>query len=325
MAASKKEPVEIGGRSLAISNREKILWPRDGYTKGDLVAYYRAVAPYMLPHLKDRPLTLQRYPDGIDGESFFEKNAAKYLPEWIPTVAVPSDSGRRDRIHFIRCNEEAALVYVANLAAIVLHVWTSHEPTLDVPEFLFFDLDPFDGCTVPTLAKVALALRDTLAEIGLVAAIKSSGGSGLHVAIPLVPAYDYEICKGFAELVARTLHARLPTLTTLERVIAKRAAGTVYLDYVQVGKGKTLVAPFSVRARDGAPVSMPLDWSEIEAMARKRPRGAALAAGTEAEFARWTIRNALATLAERGDLWAGDGWRPQRLEPALERARSQWT
>jgi len=322
--AATKERLVIDGRELALSNRDKVLWPQDGYTKGDLVAYYREVAPYIVPHLANRPLTLQRYPDGIDGQSFFEKNASKHLPEWIPTVTVASEHGKRDRVRFIRCNDEATLVYVANLAAIVLHVWTSHEPDLDVPEFLFFDLDPFDGCTVATLAKVALELRQTLAEIGLTTAIKSSGGSGLHVAIPLAPVYTYDICRGFAEVVARTVNARLPKLTTLERMPAKRAAGTVYLDYVQVGRGKTLVAPFSVRARAGAPVSMPLDWSEIEGMARKRSRGATLARGTEGEFARWTIANARTTLAERGDLWSGERWQEQRLDGAVARARTAW-
>jgi DNA ligase D-like protein (predicted polymerase) len=194
--AATKERVEIDGRALSLSNRDKVLWPQDGYTKGDLVAYYRAVAPYILPHLIDRPLTLQRYPDGIDGGSFFEKNASKYLPDWIPTVTVASEAGKRDRIRFIRCNDEATLVYVANLAAIVLHVWTSREPALDVPEFLFFDLDPFDGCTVPTLAKVALALRDALGEIGLETAVKTSGGSGLHVAIPSLPSIRTTSVRG---------------------------------------------------------------------------------------------------------------------------------
>jgi len=317
--------VAIGGRDLGFTNRDKVLFPRDGYTKGDLIAYYRAVAPAIVPHLRGRPLTLERYPDGIDGKSFFEKNASRHVPAWIPTVEVPSEHGKRDTIRFVVCNDEATLAYLANLAAIVLHVWTSHEPALDVPEFLFFDLDPFDGCTLATLAKVALALREALVEIGLEPVVKSSGGSGLHVAIPLVAEYSYDICRGFAEVVARTVHGRIPASTTLERMPAKRPPGTVYLDYVQVGRGKTLVAPYSVRARDGAPVSMPLAWAEIEAMARKRPRGKAALAGTEAEFARFTLKNALAHLAERGDLWGGAGWREQRLEPALARAQSAWT
>jgi len=323
--AKAREIVAIDGRDVLFSNRGKVLFPRDGYTKGDLIEYYRAVAPAILPHLRDRPLTLERYPDGIDGGSFFEKNAGRHLPDWVATTTVPSEHGKRDTVRFVLCNDEATLAYVANLASIVLHVWTSHEPALDVPEFLFFDLDPFDGCTVVTLAKVALALREALAEIGLEPAIKSSGGSGLHVAIPLVPAYSYDVCRGFAEVVARTVHARVPELTTLERMPAKRPPATVYLDYVQVGRGKTLVAPFAVRARDGAPVSMPLDWSEIEAMARKRLRGKAAASGTEAEFARYTMKNAPALLAGRGDLWGGPGWHEQRLEPALAKAQSAWT
>ena len=184
------ETLEVGGHSLSLSNRDKVLWPEDGYTKGDLVEYYRLAAPYILPQIADRPLTLQRYPDGIDGPSFFEKNAPKYLPGWIPTVTVKSEFGRSETVRFVLCNDEATLVYVANLAAIVLHVWTSRAQTLDNPDFLFFDLDPGDGCTLATLAKVAVGLRETLGEIGLQPLVKSSGGSGLHVAIPLTPRYS---------------------------------------------------------------------------------------------------------------------------------------
>ena len=312
------QTLEVGGRALTISNSDKILWPEDRYTKGDLIAYYRAAAPYMLPELADRPLTLQRYPDGIDGPSFFEKNAPKFLPEWVPTVTVDSEFGRHGTVRFILCNDEATLVYVANLAAIVLHVWTSRAGSLDQPDFVFFDLDPGAGCTLATLAKVALGLRETLGEIGLVAVVKSSGGSGLHVAIPLAPRYTYEVCKGFAELVARTLGGRLPELTTLQRMPAKRPAGTVYLDYVQVGRGKTLVAPFSPRARAKAPVSMPLAWSEIEAMSRKRAKT------TEGEFERFTLKNAPPLFAERAALWSGSSWKEQKLEPALKKARQAW-
>ena len=318
MSPKTKETLELDGHTLSLSNRDKVLWPQDGYTKGDLVAYYRAIAPFILPHLAGRPLTLQRYPDGIDGQSFFEKNASRFLPSWVPTVTVKSEFGRHDTIRFVLCNDEAVLVYVANLAAIVLHVWTSRDGSLDEPDFVFFDLDPHGGCTLATLAKVALGLRSALAEIGLDARVKSSGGSGLHVVIPLETAYTYDACKSFAEIAARTLHARMPKATTLERAPAKRPEGTVYLDYVQVGKGKTLVAPFSVRARAGAPVSMPLDWSEIEAMARKRTRD------TEQEFARFTIENVPRLVAQDGDVWEGSHWTGQRLEPALERARSAW-
>jgi bifunctional non-homologous end joining protein LigD len=207
---------------------------------------------------------------------------------------------------------------MGNLAAIVLHVWTSRAGSLDTPEFLFFDLDPDPVCTLANLARVALGLRDTLAEIGLGPLVKSSGGSGLHVIVPLAPRYDYPFCKGFGELVARRLHDLMPGQTTLERMPARRPAGTVYLDYVQIGKGKTLVAPYSVRPRRRAPVSMPLPWSEIEAMARKRSRG------TEGEFERFTLKNAPRLLQETGDLWGGPHWKPQKLEPALRKAQQSW-
>ncbi len=316
MSRSAGQTLELGGRMLTLSNRDKVLWPKDGYTKGELVAYYRNVASFILPHLTGRPLTLQRYPDGIEGQSFFEKNASRFVPSWVPTITVKSEFGRHESVRFILCNDEATLVYVANLAAIVLHVWTSRDGSLDVPEFLFFDLDPHDGCTLATLAKVALALRDALAQIGLSTLVKSSGGSGLHVIVPLAPEYGYDVCKGFAELVARELHARLPDRTTLQRTPARRPLGTVYLDYVQVGRGKTMVAPYSARARDGAPVSMPLDWAEVEAMARKR------SLGTEGEFGRFSVKNVAPLLEKRGDLWSGSGRQGQRLEPALLQART---
>jgi bifunctional non-homologous end joining protein LigD len=269
-----------------------------------------------LPHLKDRPLTIERFPNGIDGGSFWEKDKPRGLPAWVRTASVDA-STRRDHIDFMVCDDEATLAYVANLAAIVLHVWYSHLPTLDTPDFILIDLDPYE-CGIATLARVALRFREELESIGLHPLVKTTGGTGLHVVIPLEPRYDYELAKNFAQLLAQRVNGIAPELTTLERTIAKRPRGTVYLDYVQVGKGKTYVAPFSVRARDGAPVSLPLRWLEVEAMRRKR------AAETSREMARWTIANVPALIAENGDPWSADGWVPQRLEPALEAARSIW-
>ncbi|MDP9111762.1 MAG: non-homologous end-joining DNA ligase [Candidatus Eremiobacteraeota bacterium] len=316
--ASLKSQIRVGKRDLQISNVDKVLWPRDGYTKGELIAYYRCISQWLLPHLHDRPLTLQRYPDGIDGGSFFEKEAPRGTPEWVQTVRVDSPGGRRSHISYIVCNDEATLTFVANLGSIVLHTWTSRVGSLDNPDFALFDLDPWEGCTLKTMATVALELREILGSIGLKPVVKTSGSSGLHVVIPLQPDYDYEPVKIFAELVARRLAAALPDLTTLERMTAKRKAGTVYLDYVQVGHGKTLVPPFSVRARDGAPVSMPLDWSEVEALGRKR------SGVPEDASAPWTIRTAPKRLAKIGDLWAGKNWKPARLEAALAKAQRSW-
>jgi bifunctional non-homologous end joining protein LigD len=308
--------VEIGGHAVVLSNPDKLMFPRDAYAKRDVVEYYRAMAPYILPYLKDRPLTIERFPDGIDGPTWWEKDKPRGLPAWVRTVAVDA-STRRDHIDFVVCDDEATLTYVANLGSIVLHVWYSHVPTLDTPDFILIDLDPYE-CGIAVLARVALRLREELETIGLHPLVKTTGGSGLHLVIPLEPRYDYEMAKSFAALLAHRVNGVAPGETTVERAIAKRPKGAVYLDYVQVGKGKTYVAPFSVRARDGAPVSMPLRWTEVEAMRRKR------APVTTREMARWTIANVPALVRKNGDPWAGEGWVPQRLEGALEAARSRW-
>jgi bifunctional non-homologous end joining protein LigD len=310
--------VEIGGRRLEISNVDKVLWPGDGYTKGDLIAYYRAVAPYLLPHVTGRPLTLQRYPDGIDGPSFFEKDAPRGTPDWVHTVVLPAEYGRRGEVRFILCDDEPTLVFVVNLASIVLHVWTSREPELDNADLLLFDLDPGAACGVARLAQVALAFREVLEQIGLAPFVKSTGGSGLHVVVPVQPRYPYDFVKGFAELVARHVNGLAPEATTLERATARRPATAVYLDYVQVGRGKTLVAPYSVRARAGAPVSMPLGWEAVRAMSRRRGQD------TEKENARYTIANVPRLLAKAGDPWAELAGSAQRLEAALGSARRAW-
>jgi len=316
--ATRKQTVSVAGRELTLSNLDKVLWPLDGYTKGDLIEYYRSVAPWLLPHLEDRPLTLQRYPDGIDGASFFEKQAPKFTPPWVQTVRISAPyKSTATNINYIVCNDEPTLVFCANLASVVLHVWYSRIESLDSPDYALFDLDPFE-CTLKTLASVALELRKTLVEIGLHPLVKTSGGSGLHVVVPLRPAYTYDAIKQFGEIIARRVAAARPRETTFERVIARRPKGTVYLDYVQVGRGKTVVPPFSVRAREGAPVSMPLEWTEVEGLARKRT------ANPADEFARWTMKNAVSRLKREGDLWAGKRWREARLEPAIKRAQKVW-
>ncbi|MBV9276929.1 MAG: non-homologous end-joining DNA ligase, partial [Candidatus Eremiobacteraeota bacterium] len=239
--------MSIGGQKLALSNLDKVLWPQDKYTKGDLIRYYQGVAQWILPHLEDRPLTLQRFPDGIDGPSFFEKQAPKFTPSWVQTVRINAPfKSRFAEIDYIVCNDEATLAFCANLASVVLHVWYSRIETLDSPDYALFDLDPFE-CTLKTLATVALRLRDTLQEIGLQALVKTSGGSGVHVVVPLKPVYTYDAIKQFGEIVARRVYEACPKETTFERTISRRPKGTVYLDYVQVGRGKTVVPPFSVR------------------------------------------------------------------------------
>jgi bifunctional non-homologous end joining protein LigD len=311
--------VTVGGRAVKLTNQEKVLFPRDGYTKGDLVAYYRAVAPVIVPYLRRNPLTMERFPDGIGvPRGIWEKQMPRYTPEWIGRVTIPPTTGAPREVSYVIADDEAALVWVANLAAITLHIWYSHVPTLDVPDVILFDLDPGERCPLARLAKVALAFREELENVGIRAYVKTTGGMGLHVIVPLEPHYDYEIAKGVSELVARRINSVLPKDTTLERTISRRPDDLVYLDWVQVGKGKTYVAPFTVRARDGAPVSMPLGWRDVEAMRRKR------SPETTAEMRRWTIANVPRLVAKTGDPWRREGWKPQSLESALARARPLW-
>jgi bifunctional non-homologous end joining protein LigD len=188
---------------------------------------------------------------------------------------------------------------------------------LDVPDFILIDLEPGEGCTLATLARVALTARDELIAAGVAPLVKTTGGSGLHVVVPLEPHYDWDQAKGFSELIARRINTVRAGETTLDRTIARRPPGTVYLDYVQVGKGKTYVAPYSVRARDGAPVSMPIAWSEVEAMSRKRAKQ------TAPEMTRWNLRNVPKLLAKGGDAWADV--KAHRLESVIAAARSRWS
>ena len=301
------------------TNLDKVLWPKDGYTKGELIKYYLSVAPWLLPYLKDRPLTLQRFPNGIDSESFFEKQAPHGAPDWVETVPVPSESGKRSKIDFVVCNDERTLAWLANLAAITLHAWISRVGSLNSPDFCLFDLDPQAGCTLATLAKVALRLRDELEALGLAPAVKTSGGKGLHIMWRLAPGYSYEEVRRFAELTAHRMSSLLGDLITLERMIKKRRHGSVYIDWAQIGEGKTIVMPFIVRPRPKAPVSWPLTWKEVEGFARSR------APDIFGEAAHWNISSAPALLKKHGDRWKEPLKKTQRLEPALKKAQKLWT
>lgn len=317
--AEQRVAQRIGSRTLSLSNLDKVLWPRDGYTKGDLIEYYQSVASFAVPHLAGRPLTLQRYPNGIEGQTFFEKQMPRGMPDWIERVTLPTPGGSRSHVTFAICSDAPSLVYFANLATIVLHVWTSRLPAIEEPDFVVFDLDPGEKCTLKSLATVALGVRGLLAAIGLTPLVKTTGGYGLHVVVPLASGYSYDTAKIFAEIVARRAAEELGELVTLQRTIAKRPQAAVYIDYVQVGHGKTIVAPYSARARDGAPVSTPLHWSEVEALERRRTPAA-----PADEFAKHTIATTPARLEREGDLWGRKYWKKQRLEPAIRRAQRLW-
>src|SRR5213594_4369549 len=253
-------PISPLPREVKFSNLDKVFWPEERYTKGDLIEYYRTVSKWMLPYLADRPLVLTRFPDGINGKSFFQKDAPEYAQAFVRTVTIWSEDSQRDLDYFV-CDNESSLLYIANMAAILLHVWSSRVATLETPDWCILDLDPKEApfTDVVTVAKAVRALCD---DIDLPTGIKTSGSTGLHVLIPLGRQVTYEQSRTLGGLLARVIAAELPEIATVTRQVQKRD-GKVYLDYVQNGHGRLLVAPFSARPLAGAPVSMPLAWSEV--------------------------------------------------------------
>ena len=247
-------------REIKLTNLTKVFWPESGYTKGDLIDYYRDIAPWAMPFLRDRPVVLTRYPDGIEGKSFFQKDAPKWVPAWIRTELMWSQHAERE-IHYFVCDDPDVLVYLANLGTIPLHVWSSRTSNLAMPDWTIIDLDP-KGAPFADVVKCAKGVKKLCDEIGLPAYCKTSGSTGLHVLIPLAQQCTFEQSRTFAHLLSRVIETRLPDIATTTRNIDDRG-GKVYLDWGQNGHGRLIVAPYSVRPLPGAPVSMPVRWREV--------------------------------------------------------------
>ena len=247
-------------KTVAFTNLDKVFWPDDGYTKGDLIEYHRQVSEWMLAYLQDRPLVMTRYPDGIDGKSFFQKDAPPYAPDWFRRVTVWSEGSNRALSYFVAEDEES-LLYVINMGTIPLHIWSSRIDTLAQPDWCILDLDPKDA-PFSHVVDVALTIRELCDEIGLPCFPKTSGSTGIHVLVPLGRRLTYEQSKTLGQLLGRVVVAERPDIATLTRNPDRRE-GKVYVDFVQNGHGRLLVAPFTVRPKPGAPVSTPLDWKEV--------------------------------------------------------------
>ncbi|HEV8342658.1 MAG TPA: DNA ligase D [Candidatus Binatia bacterium] len=246
--------------AVKITNPKKVFWPNEGYTKADLIAYYEAAAPLILPYLKDRPVVLTRYPEGIKGRSFFQKDAPDFVPDWVRTERIYSKDADREIDYFV-IHDAKTLRYVINLGTIPLHLWSSRLDSLDRPDWLVLDLDP-KGAPFAHVVKVAAALHRILRELRLPGYLKTSGATGLHILVPLGAEYTHEEARTFAGLLASLAVQAEPELATIARPIKARD-GKVYIDYVQNGHGRTIVAPFSVRPLPGTPVSCPLRWEEL--------------------------------------------------------------
>lgn len=292
----KEATLPIDGHTLKFTNLSKLYYPGDGVTKRDVLNYYAAVADLILPHLQDRPLSLKRYPNGIKEQFFFQKDTPDTYPGWLRTELI-------DDINYVFAADRASLLYLVNLGCIDHNPWMSRSGSLDHPDFILIDLDPQE-CLYDLIVEAALLVRRILDRIGLVGYPKTTGGDGLHVYIPIEPVYSYEEARTFAELIARLATHENPRLFTTPRKVAQRQKNRVYFDHLQIGKSKTVAAPYVLRAYDGAPVATPLEWAEV--IPGLHPK-------------QFHIHNARERFRQKGDLFRGVLERPQNLPEALRR------
>jgi bifunctional non-homologous end joining protein LigD len=298
--------VRRGRRTLTLSNLEKPFWPEEGITKGDLLTYYRDVAQVLVPHLRDRPFTMKRYPDGWQGKHFFQKDTPAHAPQWLRTAPFPAATrgGTTREIDYALVDDELALLWVVNMGCIDMNAWSSRADRPDRPDWVVLDLDPADGAGFAEVATVALLVRDTLELLGLESFPKTSGSRGMHVLVPIARRHSYEETRELASIVAATLARAYPELVTTEWARAKRRG--VLVDANQNGPGRTTATVYSVRPRAGAPVSTPLRWEEVT---------------PDLDPSAFTMDVVLDRVAAHGDLFAGALSGRQSLTKALRAVR----
>ncbi|HEX2180588.1 MAG TPA: non-homologous end-joining DNA ligase [Actinomycetota bacterium] len=284
--------VTVEGRELKLSNLDKVLYPEAGFTKGDVIDYYTRVAPTLLPHLKDRPLTLKRYPDGVEGEFFYEKQCPKYRPKWMRTIPVWSERQHKN-IEFCCLEDLPGLVWVSNLADLEMHTSLSVGAHLERPTAVAFDLDPGPATSIVECCDVALALRKLFDDLGLEAYPKTSGSKGMQLYLPLNSTDTYDESKAFAHAVAGILEHQLPKLVVSDMKKELRK-GKVLIDWSQNDFFKTTVCVYSLRAKETPTVSTPITWDEVEATAKER----------DPAKLRFTSEDALSRIEGHGDLFA---------------------
>lgn len=294
------ESLRFGPYTVEVTSRDKVLFPDAGVTKGEMIDYYREVADRMVPYLEERPLVMQRFPDGIDAEGFYQKNAPDHFPDWIETVTVEKEGGTVDHVV---CGNAATLVYLANQGVITPHVWLSRIDRLDHPDRMIFDLDPPDD-DFGIVREAARELRDLLDELGLAAWPMTTGGRGLHLIVPLDRSEPFDAVRDFAHRVADRLAERHPErFTTATRKDKRR--GRLFLDYLRNAYAQTGVPPYAVRPRPGAPVAVPLDWDEVD--------------DPDLRGNRYTIENVLQRIARKDDPWKGLMRHARSLEKPRQR------
>jgi bifunctional non-homologous end joining protein LigD len=291
-AMARAQQVEVDGRELSITNLDKVMYPSTGFTKGEVIDYYARIAPTIIPHLRGRPLTLKRYPEGAEAGHFFEKRCPKHRPEWVATASIWSE--REDgEIEFCVCNDKPTLVWMAQLAALELHPSLSLARHMERPTVLAFDLDPGEPANVIDCARVALRVRGLFGELGVECFPKTSGGKGLQVYVPLNGRTTYATTKPYSHTVAQLLERMHPD-EIVSRMTKKLRKGKVFVDWSQNTESKTTVAVYSLRARERPTVSTPLEWDEVEAAAESG----------DPEPIRFEAPQVIERVEERGDLFA---------------------
>jgi bifunctional non-homologous end joining protein LigD len=283
----KGQEYKVGSANVILTNLEKVYYPEDGFTKGDVINYYNSIADYILPYLKGRPLSLKRNPNGIHQPAFFHKNAGENAPSFVDVFPVKNETDGR-MIDYILCNNKATLLYAANLGSIEMNPWNSTVKKMTYPTWMVIDIDPSDKNSFQDVVDAALATKMVLDKGGIKSYCKTSGSSGLHVYVPLKNKYDYDTVKSFAELVAHMVVEQLPNTTTLERSLSKRGP-KIYMDYLQNRIGQTLATVYSLRPKIGATVSCPLDWKEVN---------------HKLHPSQFHINNMLKRIEKKGDLFA---------------------
>ncbi|WP_261387560.1 non-homologous end-joining DNA ligase [Chitinophaga pinensis] len=285
-----------------MTNQQKLYWPDEKITKGDLIDYYMDMADYVLPYLKDRPLSLHRFPNGIKDAGFYQKDVdTESAPDWIKTITLHAASASRD-VDYLVCNNAATLIYMANLGCIEMNPWLSRVKKLDNPDYIVLDLDP-ENIAFKYVVETALAIKELLDKVGVQSFCKTSGASGLHIYVPTGGKYNYETCRLFAEYVAKQVQQDLPKITSVIRTKSKRNK-KVYIDYMQNSRGQTIASPYSVRPKPAATVSAPLNWDELN---------------DDLAISNFTIENMRDRVKEVGDLWKDIDKTKNDLRKAIEK------
>lgn len=281
----KAKSSKVQSDKVTFTNLDKVFWPDEKISKGAVISYYEQIAPYLLPFLKDRPQSLRRNSDGISKPGFFQKNVAGLVPDWIKTRKLKSKS-TDETIEYLLCQDKDSLLFLANWGCIELNPWSSRVGSINNPDYIIFDLDPNEA-DMAKLVATALKVKELLDRLKVRAYLKTSGGKGLHIFIPVLPKYTYEQSRQFSHLISQMVHRELPDSTSLERSPDKRK-GKIYLDFLQNGKGKTMASVYSLRPRAGAPVSTPLEWEELH---------------PEMDLKSYNIHTIIDRIATKGDLW----------------------